>query len=138
MLFRSGLILERGVPPVRLIRVGLLLAASGLATIALAPVLPVAIVGLVATGIGVGLPYAAAFNGAAASAPASPASAQALVGLGGLLSAIFGPPLVGSLLDATNDFTAGFLALAAIVVVVLALTRLIRPFSMEPASADGP
>lgn len=134
----GGLILERGVPPVLLIRVGLSLAALGLATIALAPVLPVAIVGLVATGLGVGLPYAAAFNGAAASAPASPASAQALVGLGGLLSAIFGPPLVGSLLDATSNFASGFLALAAIVVVVLGLTRLIRPFSLEPAASTTP
>jgi nitrate/nitrite transporter NarK len=132
----GGLILERGVRPVRLIRVGLVLAGGGLATIALAPALPVAIVGLVATGLGVGLPYAAVFNGAAASAPASPASAQALVGLGGLLSAIFGPPLVGSLLDTTSNFAAGFLALAAIVVVVLVLTLLIRPFSMERSAAE--
>ena len=106
-------------------------------TIALAPTLPVAIVGLVATGLGVGLPYAAVFNGAAASAPASPASAQALVGVGGLLSAIFGPPLVGTLLDATGDFAAGFLALATIIVAVLALTSLIRPFDLNAAALEA-
>ena len=100
----------------------------------------VVVAGGVATGLGVGLPYAAVFNGAAASVPRSPASAQAIVGWGGLLTAVVGPPLVGTLLDATGDFTAGFLAFAAIVLAVLALTRLIRPFDMttvDVASADA-
>ena len=126
--------------PVGLIRAGLGLAIVGLATLALAPALPVAIVGLVVTGLGVGLPYAAVFNGAAASVPRSPASAQAIVGWGGLLTAVFGPPLVGTLLDATGDFAAGFLAFAAIVLAVLALTLLIRPFDMttvDVAAADA-
>lgn len=133
----GGVILERGVRPVRLIRAGLLLAAVGLAALALAPNLAVAIVALIATGMGVGLPYAAAFNGGAASAPRSPASAQAVVGLGGLLSAIFGPPLVGTLLDATGDFSAGFLSLTVVIAVVLALTFLLRPFEMSPSAAEA-
>ena len=135
----GGVILEGGVRPVRLIRVGLSLAVLGLMMMALAPTLPVAIVGLVVTGLGVGFPYAAVFNGAAASVPASPASAQAIVGCGGLLTAIFGPPLIGTMLDATGDFAAGFLTLAAIVVAVLALTSLIRPFELaatDLAAAD--
>jgi MFS transporter, NNP family, nitrate/nitrite transporter len=126
----GGVILEGGVRPVLLIRAGLALAVVGLTMMALAPVLPVAIVGLVVTGLGVGFPYAAVFNGAAASVRTSPASAQAIVGWGGLLTAIFGPPLVGTLLDATGDFAAGFLAFAAIVVTVLVLTSLIRPFDL--------
>jgi len=126
----GGVILEGGVRPVRLIRAGLALAAIGLTMIALAPTLPVAIVGLVVTGLGVGFPYAAVFNGAAASVRTSPASAQAIVGWGGLLTAVFGPPLVGTLLDATGDFAAGFLTFAAIVVAVLVLTSLIRPFDL--------
>lgn len=126
----GGVILEGGMRPVRLIRAGLALAVIGLTTMALAPALPVAIVGLVVTGFGVGFPYAAVFNGAAASARTSPASAQAIVGLGGLLTAIFGPPLVGALLDATGDFAAGFLAFAAIIVVVLGLTSLLHPFDL--------
>ena len=60
--------------------------------------------------------------------PASPASAQAIVGWGGLLTAIYGPPLVGTLLDATGSFAAGFLTFAAITTAVLALTSLLRPF----------
>jgi nitrate/nitrite transporter NarK len=129
----GGVILEAGMQPVRLIRAGLALAVIGLTLIALAPTLPVAIVGLVVAGLGVGFPYAAVFNGAAASVRTSPASAQAIVGWGGLLTAIIGPPLVGTLLDATGDFAAGFLALAAIVAGVLVLTWLIRPFDMAVA-----
>ena len=127
----GGVILEGGMRPVRLIRAGLALAVIGLTMMALAPALPVAIVGLVVTGLGVGFPYAAVFNGAAASVRTSPASAQAIVGWGGLLPAIFGPPLVGTLLDATGDFAAGFLVFAAIVVAVLVLTSLIRPFDLD-------
>ena len=137
----GGVILEGGVRPVRLIRAGLALAAIGLAMMALAPSLAFAVVGLVVTGLGVGLPYAAVFNGVAASVPASPASAQAVVGCGGLLSAVFGPPLIGTLLDATGDFAAGFLVFAAVVVAVLVLTSLIRPFDLaatDPAAMDAP
>jgi nitrate/nitrite transporter NarK len=133
----GGVILEGGMRPVWLIRAGLALAVVGLATMALAPGVPVAIVGLVLAGLGVGFPYAAVFNGAAASVRASPASAQAVVGWGGLLTAIFGPPLVGILLDATGNFAAGFLALGAIVAAVLVLTVLIRPFDLALVDADG-
>jgi nitrate/nitrite transporter NarK len=133
----GGVILEGGMRPVWLIRGGLALAVVGLATMALAPGVPVAIVGLVVAGLGVGFPYAAVFNGAAASVRASPASAQAVVGWGGLLTAIFGPPLVGILLDATGTFAAGFLALGAIVAAVLVLTALIRPFDLALVDADG-
>jgi len=133
----GGVILEGGMRPVWLIRAGLALAVVGLATMALAPGVPVAIVGLVVAGLGVGFPYAAVFNGAAASVRASPASAQAVVGWGGLLTAIFGPPLVGILLDATGSFAAGFLALGAIVAAVLVLTVLIRPFDLALVDADG-
>ena len=126
----GGAIIESGLAPVRLIRVGLALAVIGLTLIALAPSLPFAVGGLIAAGLGVGFPYAAVFDGAAASARSSPASAQAVVGWGGTLTAVFGPPLVGSLLDTTGSFAAGFLSLAAIVVAVLALTTLIRPFDL--------
>ena len=126
----GGVILERAVDPVQLIRTGLALAIVGLTMLALAPNLPIAIAALVVTGVGVGLPYAAVFNGAAASARSSPASAQAVVGMGGLVTAIFGGPLVGLLFDATGAFAISFLALATIIVAVLILTALIRPFDL--------
>ncbi len=131
----GGLILERGIPPVRLIRLGLTLAIVGLSTMAIAPHLLVAMVGLAVTGLGVGLPYAAVFNGAAASVPSSPASAQAFVGWGGVMTAIVGPPLVGELLDTTGGFTGGFLAVAAFAAVVLLATFALRPFSFAPAES---
>jgi len=134
----GGIILEHGVKPIRLIRAGLILAIVGLATLALAPTLPIAIGGLVVTGLGVGFPYAGVFNGAAASVPTSPASAQAIVGWGGLLTAVFGPPLVGTLLDATGSFAAGFLTFAAIVLAVLATTAFIRPFDMTAVDVVAP
>jgi len=125
----GGILLERGVPPIRLIRLGLSLAVAGLLTMAVAGDLALAMVGLVATGFGVGLPYAAVFNGAAASVPASPASAQAFVGWGGIMTAIVGPPLVGKLLDTTGGFTGGFLAIAGFTCFVLVATLAMRPFS---------
>ncbi len=134
----GGVVLERGVKPIRLIRAGLALAIIGLATLALAPTLPVAVIGLVVTGLGVGFPYAGVFNGAAASVPTGPASAQAIVGWGGLLTAVFGPPLIGTLLDATGSFAAGFLAFAAIVSAVLVTTVLIRPFDVTAVEVGAP
>lgn len=140
----GGGILEAGVAPIRLIRGALLAAAAGLACLGFATYLAapaglvLAMAAIVATGLGVGLPYAAVFNGAAASVPDSPASAQAIVGVGGLLIAIVGPPLVGGLLDATGGFGAGFLVLAAVVVVVLGLTTLLRPLDMRLATATDP
>ena len=77
---------------------------------------------------------------AVTSTPSSPASAQAIVGWGGLLTAVFVPHLVGTLLDATGDYAAGFLVFAAIVLVVLAMTTLVRPFDMtvvDAATADA-
>jgi NNP family nitrate/nitrite transporter-like MFS transporter len=125
----GGLILERGLPPIHLIRLGLAFAVAGLVTMALAGQLSIAIAGLLVTGIGVGLPYAAVFNGAAESAPSSPASAQAFVGWGGVMTAIVGPPLVGQLLDATGGFASGFLVIAGFAGLVLLATLALRPFS---------
>ncbi len=131
----GGAVLERGILPVPLIQVGLALAILGLIAMALAPdSLALAVAGLLATGVGVGLPYAAIFNGAAASAPGSPASAQALVGWAALLVAIVGPPLVGVLLDLTGSFSGGYLCLAALALAVLFSTRALRPFGFAPAA----
>ena len=130
----GGLVLERGLPPIRVIRLGLAVAVVGLATMALAGSLALAVGGLLVTGVGVGLPYAAVFNGAAASVPSSPASAQGLVGWGGVMTAVVGPPLVGQLLDVTGGFATGFLVLAAFTSIVLLATLALRPFSF---AADG-
>jgi NNP family nitrate/nitrite transporter-like MFS transporter len=131
----GGAILERGLPPIHLIRFGLAFAVAGLTTMALASNLPIAIGGLLLTGIGVGLPYAAVFNGAAESAPWSPASAQAFVGWGGVMTAIVGPPLVGQLLDVSGTFSSGFVVIACFAMLVLLATLALRPFSFAADEA---
>ena len=109
----GGVILEAGLRPTWAIRGGLALAGLGLTTLALAPMLAVAIVGLVVTGVGVGLPYAALFNGAAASVPTSPASAQAIVGWGGLLERDLWPAAHRHAARLDRKLCCRFLALAA-------------------------
>jgi len=133
----GGLILERGLPPIHLIRLGLGFAVAGLTTMALAGHLAIAIAGLLVTGIGVGLPYAAVFNGAAESVPSSPASAQGFVGWGGVMTAIVGPPLVGQLFDATGGFASGFLVISGFAALVLLSTLALRPFSFAEAVTPG-
>lgn len=129
----GGLLLERGLAPIRLIRLALGLAVVGLVTMALAGGLAVALAGLIVTGAGIGLPYAAVFNGAAASVPSSPASAQAFVGWGGGWAAVVAPPLVGGLLDLTGGLASGFLLLAGFTALVLLATLAMRPFSFAAA-----
>ncbi|HEX5465929.1 MAG TPA: MFS transporter [Candidatus Limnocylindrales bacterium] len=127
--FGGGVAVERGLPPFLVIRASLAVCALGLLAMALAgDQLWLALAGVVVTGLAIGLPYASLFDGAAASAPSSPASAQALVGWGGTMVAVVGPPLVGGLLDLTGGFPAGFTTLAVFSALVLLSTWLLRPF----------
>lgn len=57
--------------------------------------LPVALAGAVLVGLGVGLPYAAVFNTAAASLPGAPAAAQGLAAIGGTTGVMVGAPAMG-------------------------------------------
>lgn len=136
--FVGGIAVERGFPPVAMIRGSLVLAALGLVAMAGAgDRLPIAVAGVIAAGLGVGLPFPALFEGAAASVPSSPASAQALVGWAGTVVAVIGPPLVGGLLDLTGGFPAGFVSLALFTLAVLATTRWLLPFSEPPAGGPA-
>lgn len=139
--FAGGIAVERGLRPFLAIRGALALCAIGLLAMALADGrLWLAVLGILVVGLGIGLPYASLFDGAAASAPSSPASAQALVGWGGTVVAVVGPPLVGGLLDLTGGFPAGLISLAAFSALVLAATWLLRPFGPGPAvgaSSEG-
>jgi MFS family permease len=122
--FGGVLVDRRVVGSRRLIRVSLVMALGGLGWLAApSPGLAWGVVGLLVIGVATGLPYAAVFNGAAAAVPDSPASAQALVGWAGGILVLVGPPLLGGLLEATDSFTAGYLALALFVLATLASTR---------------
>lgn len=79
--------------------------------------LPVALAGAVLVGLGVGLPYAAVFNTAAASLPGAPAAAQGLAAIGGTTGVMLGAPAMGLAVQ-TFGFSAawafvGFVAAAA-------------------------
>ena len=136
--FAGGLAVERGAPPFLVIRGALAMCVVGLLAMALAEgQLWLAVAGAVITGLGIGLPYASLFDGAAASVPSSPASAQALVGWGGTMLAVVGPPLIGGVLDLTGGFPAGFAVLAAFSAVVLGTTWWLRPFGGEGPTVSG-
>lgn len=79
--------------------------------------LPIALAGAVLVGLGVGLPYAAVFNTAAASLPGAPAAAQGLAAIGGTTGVMVGAPAMGLAVQ-TFGFSAawafvGFVAAAA-------------------------
>jgi predicted MFS family arabinose efflux permease len=57
--------------------------------------LAVALAGAVVLGVGVGLPYAAVFNTAAASLPRAPGAAQGLAAIGGTAGVMLGAPVMG-------------------------------------------
>ena len=70
----------------------------------------------VVLGVGVGLPYAAVFNTAAASLPRAPGAAQGLAAIGGTAGVMIGAPVMGFAVQ-----TWGFVAAWAFVGIVGAL-----------------
>jgi predicted MFS family arabinose efflux permease len=102
-------------------RLGDVFVIAGVAALALpGRPLPVALGGTVLVGLGVGLPYAAVFNTAAASLPSAPAAAQGLAAMGGTFGVMIGAPVMGYAVQ-TYGFSAawafvGIVALAALVV----------------------
>ena len=82
--------------------------------------LPVALAGAAIVGLGVGLPYAAVFNTAAASLRSAPAAAQGLAALGGTVGVMIGAPIMGYAVQ-----TLGFGAAWAFVAVVAMLGFLV-------------
>jgi nitrate/nitrite transporter NarK len=87
--------------------------------------LPVALLGGIAVGVGVSLPYAAVFNTAAASLRHAPGAAQALTATGGTFGAVVGAPVMGAAIERFG-FSAAWIAIA-----VLPLAALIGTFFMR-------
>ncbi len=87
--------------------------------------LALALLGAVLVGVGVGLPYAAVFNTAAASLPRSPGAAQGLAAIGGTTGAMVGAPAMGYAVQ-TYGFWAAWLFVGAIAGLALAATFLMR------------
>jgi MFS transporter, NNP family, nitrate/nitrite transporter len=111
----GGFLLAREhVPTRRVMRLGDLAIVAGVALLALPDrPLPVALAGAALVGIGVGLPYSAVFNTAAASLPAAPGAAQGLAAIGGTAGVMIGAPAMGFAVQ-TFGFWAAWLFVGSV------------------------
>jgi predicted MFS family arabinose efflux permease len=87
--------------------------------------LPVALAGAAVVGLGVGLPYSAVFNTAAASLRASPAAAQGLAAMGGTFGVMVGAPVMGYAVQ-SYGFTAAWAFVGAVALLALGVTFAMR------------
>ena len=123
----GGWLLSREHLPTKLVmRIGDLSIIAGVAVLALpGRPLPVALGGTVLVGLGVGLPYAAVFNTAAASLPSAPAAAQGLAAMGGTFGVMVGAPVMGYAVQ-TYGFGAAWLFVGAVAAAAFVVTFAMR------------
>jgi nitrate/nitrite transporter NarK len=108
----GGLVTRRLLRTKAVMRAGDIAVVMGVALLAIPdrPLL-LALAGAVMLGIGVGLPYAAVFNTAAASLPDAPGAAQGLAAIGGTTGVMIGTPVMGLAVQ-TWGFGAAWLVVA--------------------------
>ena len=123
----GGFLLAREhVPTRRVVRLGDIAIIAGVALLALPDrPLPVALGGAVLVGIGVGLPYAAVFNTAAASLPGAPGAAQGLAAIGGIVGVMIGAPAMGFAVQ-TFGFWAAWLFVGSVAAIAFAGASFMR------------
>ena len=123
----GGLLLARErMPTRRVMRIGDLAIVAGVALLAFPDrPLAVALVGAILVGIGVGLPYSAVFNTAAASLPGAPGAAQGLAAIGGTAGVIVGAPAMGYAVQ-TFGFSAAWLFVGGVSAVAFVGTAFMR------------
>jgi MFS family permease len=123
----GGLLLAREhIPTRRVMRLGDLAIVIGVVLLALPDrPLPVALAGAVLVGIGVGLPYSAVFNTAAASLPGAPGAAQGLAAIGGTAGVMIGAPAMGFAVQ-TFGFWAAWLFVGSVAAIAFAGAAFMR------------
>jgi MFS family permease len=123
----GGLLLAREhIPTRRVMRLGDLAIVIGVVLLALPDrPLPVALAGAVLVGIGVGLPYSAVFNTAAASLPGAPGAAQGLAAIGGTAGVMMGAPAMGFAVQ-TFGFWAAWLFVGSVAAIAFAGAAFMR------------
>lgn len=123
----GGFLLAREhVPTRRVMRLGDLAIVAGVVLLALPDrPLPIALVGAVFVGIGVGLPYSAVFNTAAASLPGAPGAAQGLAAIGGTTGVMIGAPAMGFAVQ-TFGFWAAWLFVGSVAAIAFAGAAFMR------------
>ncbi len=123
----GGFLLSREHIPTRtLMRAGTLIVMAGVLLLAIPgrPLL-IELAGALVLGAGVGLPYAAVFNTAAASVRRAPGSGQALAAAGGTVGVMLGAPAMGLAVQ-TLGFWAAWLFVGVVAAAALAGTAFIR------------
>lgn len=120
------LVAREHVPTRRVMRLADLSIVAGVALLAI-PDRPLAIAlgGAVLVGIGVGLPYSAVFNTAAASLPTAPGAAQGLAAIGGTTGVLVGAPVMGYAVQ-TYGFWAAWFFVGLVSAVALLGTAFMR------------
>ena len=123
----GGLLLARERMPSRAVmRAGDIAVVAGVALLALpGRPLAVALGGALLVGLGVGLPYSAVFNTAAASLRDAPGAAQGLAAVGGTAGVMIGAPAMGYAVQ-TLGFWAAWALVGALAAIALAATFVMR------------
>jgi len=123
----GGLLLARErLPARRVMRIGDLAIVAGVALLGFPDrPLAVALGGAILVGLGVGLPYSAVFNTAAASLPGAPGAAQGLAAVGGTAAVMVGAPAMGYAVQ-TFGFWAAWLFVGAVSAVAFVGTGFMR------------
>jgi nitrate/nitrite transporter NarK len=109
----GGLLVSKGLLRTKAVmRAGDVAVIGGVALLAIPDrPLPIALAGAMVLGTGVGLPYAAVFNTAAASLRRAPGAAQGLAAVGGTAGVMVGAPVMGFAVQ-TWGFAAAWLVVA--------------------------
>ncbi|HEY6203563.1 MAG TPA: MFS transporter [Candidatus Limnocylindria bacterium] len=120
------LLAREHLPARRVMRIGDLAIVAGVALLAIPErPLPIALGGAILVGIGVGLPYSAVFNTAAASLPAAPGAAQGLAAIGGTAGVMVTAPAMGYAVQ-TFGFWSAWLFVGAVSAVAFVGTAFMR------------
>jgi MFS family permease len=103
--------------------VGASLAGGGVGTLAIMAARPtwLAVVGCILVGIGAGIPFAAAFTGAARARPDAPAASVGLVNGIANFAVLAGTPLVGLTFSPTGGGQTGFAVIASLWLAALVI-----------------
>jgi len=122
----GGFLAREHVPTRAVMRAGEIAILVGVALLALpGRPLVIALIGAALVGLGVGLPYAAVFNTAAASLRNAPGAAQGLAGTGGTAGASLGAPVMGFAVQ-TYGFAAAWIFVGAVALLAFGGTFAIR------------
>ena len=105
------------------IRSSFVVAGAGIAVLAIAKPLPLAIAAAAVVGLAAGIPFATAFAGAQRLRPDAPGAAVGLVNMLAAVTILVGTPLLGLTFSLPGDGRIGFLIVASLCCATAAVVR---------------